>query len=191
MARNWFVNGETLVNVKGRSDSSIGSLSELGLADGPIVIRPNFRHRDITLDAWGSEVPAEVQFMLADVTVEMTLVHIDRDVLDTCILESMAGAPAIGQCRRAGALMGNNLARFAAGGATGNHYIGLNLSSPIGGKPWRFYFSYLTGPAMDHPVGTEKSLTRLTWRAIPYTTDPYGSGSGAQTSPIWDHVADN
>src|SRR5581483_5195340 len=142
MGRDFQINGETMVYVKGSNASAIASITELGLSEGPITLTLDFRHRDINVDAWGGEIPPEVQVMLAAVNISMPLIHLDRDILDTCIRESMGGAPAIGQLARAGARMGNNTVRFSAA----NHYIGLNLASPVGNKPWRFFTSYLTGP---------------------------------------------
>lgn len=203
MSRSYFVNGETMVYVKGRSDSAIASLSELGLTDeqGIVTISLNFAHEEINVDAWRG-APAEMQWMLADATITMTLINFDYNVLNTCLLLSMGGAPGmnVGQMGRAGQLMGNGLPRFAPapnGGAAstgtnaGNNYIGLNLSSPVGQLPWRFFFAYLAQPPINIPLGTQKSLMRLTWRAIPYTTDPWGNGTGAYAYPLFDHTLDN
>lgn len=158
----------------------------MGLAVDRITIQPNFRHRDITLDAWGGEVPAEVQAMLFDVNISMALVYFDNTVKDVCLQLSIGGAGAIGQTTRAGTLLGNGVGRFAVG----NNYIGLNIASPIGQKPWRFYFTYLTGPPMEYPLGTEKTIMVLNWRAIPYVVDPWRGGLGATNYPIWDHSLD-
>lgn len=190
MARDFFINGESLVLVKGRADSAIGALTQLGLSDGPIRVTLDHRHMDIQVDAWGGEIPPEVQYKLSSVSVSMNLVHFDRAVLDVCLAESMAGVVTIGSVGRAGARMGNGLPRFAAGGVNGNHYIGLNIVSPIAGYPWRFLFSYLTGPPMEFPLGTERSVVQLNWRAIPYTVDPYGGGTGSLNSPLWDYTLD-
>lgn len=189
MARDFFINGESLVYVKGRSDSGIGSLTELGLANAPIVITPIFHHKPINVNAWG-DAPAEMQFMLAEVRISITLIHFDSGVLDTCITESMAGAPSIGSLPRAGARMGNNTARFAAGGAGGNHYIGLNIASPVGIKPYRFYYAFLAERPLEFPLGAERSAVQTFWRAIPYTQDPWGGGTGARGAIIWDNVLD-
>lgn len=186
MARDFFINGESMVSVKGAAGTSINPLIQLGLSDGPIRVSLDFRHRDIQVDAWGNEIPPEVQFMLAAATITMTLVHFDRDVLDVCVQESFGGAAAPGFLTRAGSRLGNNAARFAAT----NHYIGLNILSPVAAKPWRFYFTYLTGTPVEFPLGTEKSLVQLTWRAIPYTQDPWNGGLGALGSPLWDYTLD-
>src|SRR6266576_3354740 len=175
MARDWMINGPALVTVKGRSDSLIGGLSQLGLTSEPVTITPVFHHKDIRLDAYGGMdgVPAEVQFMLSEVRVDMTLIHYDPLILDVCMNESMGGAPLNGQMSFAGATLGNNQIRFAPGGILGNHYIGLNISSPVFGKPYRFFYSFLTEQPVVIPLGAEKSMVKCQWRVIPYTQDPY------------------
>lgn len=179
------------MSVKGNTSSAIPSLTQFGLSEGPIRVIPEFRHRDITLDAWGGEVAAETQFMLAAVTVSMNLIHFDRSVLDTVLLESMGGAPAIGQLARAGSRLGNNLPRFGAAGGLANHFMGLNIASPIANKTWRFFFSYLTQTPMEFPLGTEKSVVQLNWRVIPYTQDPWNNGLGAQGALLFDYGQDS
>jgi len=183
LSRTFYVNGETMVTVK----SSTFSLSQLGLAEAPIAVSMDFRHKDVVLDAWGSEIPADVQFKLAACNIQMTLIHFDPAVLDQCLQNSMATTTAIGTTGRAGTLMGGGVGRFVAG----NYYIGLNLASPVFGKPWRFFYAYLTQQPMTFPLGTEKSITTLNWRAVPYTTDPWGGGTGALGAQLWDYNADN
>ena len=186
MARDYFINGESLVSFKGNSASSIGSLTQLGLSTDPIRVTLELHHKDIIVDAWGPEVPADVQQFLAAVTVNINFIHIDRTVLDYCLQESMGGTTAVGTLARAGLRLGGGVSRFAVG----NHYIGLNISSPVAAKPWRFYFAYLTGTPVDVPLGTEKSVISTTWRVIPYTTDPYGGGTGSLGTLLWDHILD-
>jgi hypothetical protein len=197
MARDFYINGETMVFVKAKADSPFGgNMTQLGLAEDPIKVTPKFIHKDINVDAWG-EAPAEVQFMLAELSISMNLIHFDRSIIDACMQLSMGGAPAIGQLTRAGARLGNNAARFAAGGpGVGNFYIGLNLTSPIGAKPWRFYYTYLTGQPAEFPLGVDRSVIRMNWRCIPYTQDPWGSPTattttGAQGYQLWDYTLDS
>ena len=203
MARGWYVNGETLVLVKGRSDSAIGSLSQLGLSPQPISVEPQYYHEDINVDAWG-RAPADVQFMLGTLNVRMTLVNVDMGVLAVCMALSQGGASdaialagnfqAAGVMNRAGTVMGGyptSLGRFVPG----NNYIGLNLSAPIGNIPYRFFYSYLAQPPVVIPLGTEKSVITLNWRVIPYTTDPAnivnGVITGATNYPLWDCTLDS
>ena len=183
-----FINGESMVSVKGNVNTTIASISQLGLSDGSIRVSPEFRHKDLMVDAWGAEMPADVQFKLAAVRITMTLIHFDRTVMDQCIIEGMAGAGggAVGALARAGLRMGGGNARFAAN----NHYIGLNIASPISSKPWRFYYAYLAGTPMEFPLGVESSIVTLNWRAVPYTTDPWGGGTGSAGVVLWDHTLD-
>lgn len=184
MVRDFFITGECLVLVKSRSDSSIGSLTQLGLSPERIAVTPIFKHKDINVDAWG-EAAVDVQWMLAEARVRMTLVHYDRSVIDECMRLSMGFPTAVGQLARAGTRLGGGLARFAVG----NNYIGLNLTAPIGNKPWRFYYAYLMGQP-EFPLGVEKSVVTLDWRVLPYTTDPWGGGTGAQNYVLWDYAND-
>lgn len=186
MARTFFVNGESMVTVRGNSSSSIGSTTQLGLSDGPIRISIEFRHKDIQVDAFGGEIPPDVQWMLAAASISMTLVHYDVNVLQSCIQESMASSSSEGTMSRAGDLMGGGNPLYSAG----NSYIALGILSPVGNIPWRFYASYLTGNPITYPLGTEKSLVQMNWRAIPYAQDPWGGGTGAQGVILYDHGTD-
>ena len=185
MARQYQVAGEGLVQVK----NAAIALAQLGLTDSSITIHFNFHHFDIHVDAWGGVQgpPPEIQLMLADVTISMSLVHFDAAVLNSCISESMGGAATVGTVQRAGSRMGNDVALQAAN----NRFIQLGISAPISGAPWRFFAAYLTNNPLIFPVGAERSVAVCNWRAIPYPPggDPYNSGSGAGGVAIWDRSA--
>lgn len=187
MARDFSINGESLVQVKGAAGTTIANLAELGLAEGPISVTLDLRHKDILLDAWGGEIPADVQVMLGAANIAMGLIHMDLAVLDECLRLSFGGPATMGQVSRAGTRLGANTARLAAGWK----YVSLNISSPIAGRPWRFYNAYLTGPPLVYPLGTEKSVAVLNWRAIPYTTDPWQGGVGAANQILFDRTLDS
>lgn len=197
MSRDFFINGESMILVKGRSDSAISVATQLGLADSPIRLTPELRRKDLHVDAWGSELPADVQIFLAAVTVRINFIHFDRSILDTCIGLSMGGVTtgSVGQLTRAGTRMGGGLPRFAVG----NNYIGLNITSPVGNKPWRFYYAYLADTPFEFPLGTDASVVSTTWRVVPYTQDPWGGGSGENTVAgtgaagyiLWDYLQDS
>jgi len=199
MARQFYVAGEVMVYVRGNANvAGMNSLTQLGLSDTSISVSLDYRHRDIMVDAWGnSEIPADVQTFLTAANIQMTLIHFDLTILNQCLMESQGGPTngTIGTEQRAGTLMGGNVALYAAG----NHYMQLYLTNPVGGQPWNFYAAYLTGPPMQFPMGTEKSIVTLNWRAIPYGgVDPYGTsaqggaaGTGAQGTPLYDHVVQN
>lgn len=170
MARDFRINGEALVTVKGGehlSGFALGSLTELGLTTDEIRVVPRYYHRDLRVDDYGSDVPAETLGMLADCTVRMTLIHYDDAALSSCLRESAAGgrfANVDGRFNPAGTPMGNYCPLFASG----CHYISLNVLSPQGDLPWRFPTSYMTGPPVEVPLGTKASAVMVNWRAIPY-----------------------
>jgi len=185
--RNFFINGETLVRVRGAVGGPLASVTELGLAEGPIGISMTFHHADIKVDAWGGTEgpPPEVQFMGAEATVNMDLVHVDRNVLDYCIAAAM-GRTVIGTLPSAGTRMGSltNGLRFQSLWK----YLAVYLSSPDAGKPWAFLSCYLATPPLELSCGVRRSIFRLNWRVIPYRRDPWNSGSGASGTFLWAHV---
>lgn len=190
MSRDYFINGECMVYVKGNSSSSISTLTELGLSMDQVQIKPNFRHKPIKVDNWW-ECEPEVQVQMQNVMISMTLVHFDPAVLDVVIQESMGGVAAPGVMPRAGTRLGNGLARFAVGGGKANHFIGLNLTSPVASKPWRFYHCYLADSPYNYPIGVERSPVTLNFKAIPYAPDPWNGGSGLAGVVIYDHTLDS
>lgn len=227
MSREFFINGETLVTVKGGQHTSgllylpntateyqigVGNVkaiasgapaAELGLAVDQIQVTPRWKHRDFRADDFGPDVPPEVMVNIADVQIHMTLIHFDHDVLDGCWSEAMGGAggeavdaggivlPLLGQVLGAGALMGGGLPLLASG----NHFISLNLLSPVGKKPYHFPAAYLTEDPVHFPLGTGTSAVALNWRAIPYhnqtgTQNPFASEIRSSGLVLWDYVPD-
>ena len=156
MARNYFVNGNTLVTADG---------SELGIAESSVSITINPKHLEIKVSTFGPDVPPEVQAMLADANIGMVLVNFDIAVLNTCIRKSMAAA-TLGTMQIAGTLMGAN-----------SHFVSLRIASPTGGVPWTFPSCYLTGSPITWPLGNERSLVSLNFKAIPYVADPASSAN--------------
>lgn len=204
MARDFIINGETLVKVKGMGalsqDPTVVSpqpkLWELGLAADDVRVIPRFHHKDVMVDDFGPEVPAEVIWMLAEVGITMTLVHYDRGVLDRCLAESMGGwatgVQEAGTLTGMGTLMGGGRPRFSEN----CHFISLNLLSPVLAQPWRFPTAYLAGLPAEVPLGTKRSLVRLNWRAVPYRPF-FTTADGTTTQEIksagavlWDREAD-
>ena len=167
----------------------IASLSELGLTDrdGIVRIMPEWRHRDVRVDDFGPEVPAEIQWQLASVRVSMTLVHYDRSVLDQCMMEAMGGSASgpLQAFAAAGVLVpaGQTLGRYKAMFSSGNHYISLNIDSRNSFYPWRIRTCYLEAPPLKIPLGTRRSHVELSWRGIPYTVPMLVSGGTLGSSP--------
>jgi hypothetical protein len=173
MPRDFRINGETLVKVKGGAHLSghvVGNLTELGLAVDQITVVPKFRHQELKVNDFGPDVPAEVLTMLAEVMIRMNLVHYDHSALDVCIAEAMGGTgdffTEAGTLAPAGTPLGAGIALHASG----NHYISVNLLSPVLDRPWRFRACYLADQPIEYPLGTKASVVSLTWRCIPYTT---------------------
>jgi hypothetical protein len=186
MPRIFYVNGETMVTVTGAAGTAISTLrTQLGLATNAVQVTQTYHQKDIIVDAYGQQNPPELQVFGGEAMITMDLVDFDPLVLAECIRLSMGGAPAEGLLARAGALMGGGVAL----GVAGNNYINLNLSSPVAGLPYNFPSAYLHQQPVVIPLGTEKSITRLTWRAIAYSVDPWNNGLGSFGAVLYNRVA--
>lgn len=173
--RDFIINGEALVRVKGNGElakpESSGlspgdartGLWELGLADAGITITPRFYHMDVKADDYGPGVPADVRWMLAEATIRMNLIHYDTDILENCIVESMAGGFG-GRMMGAGTSMGGGRPPMSSG----CHYISLNILSPVLDQPWRFPTAYLSETPVTRSLGAGATIAECNWRAIPY-----------------------
>src|SRR4051812_41229379 len=111
-----------MVSVRGGAHLSgvMSRPTQLGLAEKGILVRPNWWHRDLHYDDFGLNIPPEVMWMLADVSIRMRLIHYDQIILDTCMIEAAAGGAFsvtsfAGLLNPMGSLMGNNLPLFASG----------------------------------------------------------------------------
>ena len=181
MARDFHIEGETLVRVRFGAHISGNVRKELGLAQEDVIVTPNFRHRDVIIDDFGPNIPPEILWQLADVRIRMTLIHFDEHILDICTSESMAGGvdavfKEAGTMAPAGHLMGGGGPLLSSG----NHFIQVNLAAPQLGIPWRFFASYLCEQPLRYPLGTRVMAVGCNWRAIPYT--PLISGSSVVSS---------
>ena len=202
MVRAFQINGATLVKVKGGGALASPSLPnearlrELGLAADKIEIVPKWRHEEIHVDDFGPNIPVELQWMLAEVMIRMRLIHFDDTILTACITESMGGGTE-GVMAPAGRPMGAGKAMFQPG----NHYMSLNLLSPVLNKPWRFKSCLLVTEPLSTPLGTEAIAVDCMWRAIPYALAGAGynlaAGAGvpgelvSSGTVLWDHTLDD
>lgn len=167
MALGYTVNGETQISYDG---------NVLGLAESPVQVVITPKYKDIIVDAWGPSVPPEVQYFLAEARISFTLVYFDNVVVNSIWTNMMGGAlpnGTIGQTSRAGTLMSPYMKT-------------LSLSSPVLGRPWTFNNVYAETSG-TYPLGTEKTLLSMSFRAlpIPATGNPYGGGTGAQGTVLW------
>jgi len=201
MARDIQVNGETLVNVRfgahvpvsvSNIPGSSTNLSQLGLSSDPIKITYEFYHQDLRADDFGPNCPPDVQSMMATVKIGMRLVHYDKTILDYCTAAAMGGIRLIGGAPQlpgvmepAGKMLGANRTYLASG----YHFIGLNLVSAIT-SGYHFPAAYLETPPYVVPLGTERSIVDLNWRAIPYQR-PNLSGDVISSGVIlWNYTLD-
>ena len=199
MGRNLVINGEAMTWVKfgkhigitnsvpGVSGSQV--LFELGLASEEIRVTPKYNHMDLPADDYGRETSPETLWMGAECNVQMTLVHYDPYVLDAIMNESMGGfelGEDPGVLAPIGRPMGANVPMYSSG----NHYMSLNILSPVQDMPYRFRTGYLTGPPVEIPLGTSRTLAKLNWRFIPYAR-PNASGEVYSSGVVlWDRELD-
>lgn len=144
---------------------------------------------------FGPQTPPDVQTALADVTVTMTLIHFDQQILRACIQEALGGGTE--------GVMNGSMIPLGSGWPLFNancHFISLNVLSPVGNVPWRFRASYMTGLPLEIPLGTKASVVQIAFRAIPYvpgtvpSTNPnivnINSEIRAKGTVLWDHNSD-
>lgn len=198
MARDFQINGESMISVRGSSSAElINEVQELGLTESPIRVSVEENYMDMIVDAWGNRVPADVQVMPGAATITMPLIHFDRQVLEDCMRESRGGATGTatagpGTAGRAGIRLGGGGLRFSAA----CHYFSVYISSPQSAIPWRFFFCYMPGTPYEYPLGTERTVALVTFRCIPYCgEDPYSGGltyggsttaDGSFNALLWD-----
>ncbi len=192
MGRDIQIVGPVMASVIGGSHMSgtiYGKLSQLGMSVGQITISPQFKQRGIKVDDFGSEVPAEVQFLMSEVNISVQLVQYDREVLDAVMQESQGGGGGFadaGTLAPAGTLLGNGRAVLTSG----NHYTRLNLvtltPAPAG---WRFRSTYLND-SVEIPIGTERTIAVLNFKAIPYAFPNFSGEISSSGIILWDHNTD-
>lgn len=197
--RDFFVNGPALVKIKGNgalanATTHVAALHELGLSSDAISITPRFVYKPQKLADYGDDIAPDTIWMMADCTITMTLIYFNPFVLRGCLMESMAGGgripgvedpffggqltPVDGVLPAAGTPMGAMIPLMTSG----NHYMSLNILSPNAEYPWRFPASCLAEQPMEMPLGTAKSMVKLTWKAIPYPNLTLG-GAGQKLFP--------
>lgn len=201
MARDFQINGECLVKVLGGEHLTSGfggTPTELGLCSDSIVVAPRFIHRDLYCDDFGPDVPVEVMTNLAWVDIRMTLIHYDKKILEICMAESLGGALVPTPPSTAPMAMMPAFRPLGANkplGASGCHYLSLNLTSPQLDYPLRFPASYLTERPVEYPIGTRVSEVALQWRAIPYRQMFSANANKdaellASGTPLWHYSLD-
>lgn len=186
MARDFHIYSSTMVSanfgahIPANTFTGIANGSrfvDLGLTVDPIQVSLNFKHQDVRTDAYGTEIPVDQQFILADATIRTKLVNWDDTYLKLCMQEACAGGwfgTAGGtSLANAGTLMGGVGPPAIAGvpfiPPSGYHYVSLNLFSVASGTlPYRFPAAYLSQRPIEFNIGSQRSVMDCTWRAIPF-----------------------
>ncbi len=182
MARDYYINGETMVYIKGRAPYA--AKTELGLSDQPIRVSVEYQNLGIQVNAYG-QVPPERQAMGSMARVYMSLVHFDKTALRFLIQEATGGGPSIGTLGHAGT-------RYGGGQVIGHpecHYVSLGIESALGQDPWTFAYGVLANNPLEWPLGAERSIVSLSWEIVPYSVDPWNAGQGSYGVPLWTHTA--
>lgn len=188
MARQYWVNGETMVYVRATFDFQDTQVFELGLCDGPIRIQPRFFHEDLKADDYGDQTPADIRCLAADCTISMNLVHFDRIVLNRCWMLAMGSPSVFGQIGPVGRIMGEGKGPGARNLFVRLMLVPLNLQTI-----WRFPAAYITGQPLEYPLGTQRTVANVTWRAIPYMLpssdyrQSYYKEVVSKNAVLWDH----
>lgn len=123
---------------------------ELGYSLDSIKIIPIFYHQDIHTDDFGSSVPALILGMLAEVRIEMQLVYYDTTTLYLAWMDS-GNEESFGKFAGAGKII------------TGKE---LKIEGANSDLNWTFPKAFLTERPLEYPLGNERSIVRLTWRAV-------------------------
>lgn len=178
MARDFVINGPTMVHVKGGAHGALTEYTELGLSVDQIRVVPNFGHEDVPCTDFGPNAPPDVLTRLASVRVDLTLVHYDADVLHYLLNESLGwGEPNLTDVRMApnGTPLGAGLPMYASG----NHLVTVSLTAAhMGGNVVEgndltrpdvvFRSCYLDDVPAVIPLGTNATQAAVRLRAIPY-----------------------
>lgn len=183
MSRRYIIYEECMVMVKIGASTPV----ELGLTSEPIHIAERLYHHDINIDDFGPNIPAAVLTMGGDVTIRMTLVHYDPDVMDDCIAQAKGRSDGF-----PGVLGAVGTPIFSRPRGLG---IRLNLI-PLKEKPWRFFSAHLDGNPLEIPIGTERTLLAANWRALPNKSADFIEYRGnvgeirSAEAIIWDNGID-
>lgn len=170
-----------MIQVKGHANSSLSSLTNLGVTSDPISITFTGKPDPILTDPTGKGVPIDYQTFGGLATISFNLIHFDKVVLEQMNALSQGGTFP-GTMGRAGQIMGNGLARLASGWL----FFGMNVLAPVAGSGFNFKACVINN--YNIPLGTEKTIVPVSIQAIPYVADP---ASGLALSVLWNNTLDS
>lgn len=168
MPRTFYINGESMITIGPMG--SLTPLVQLGLTEDRVEVSLRVHSEPLYVDAFGKLNPANEQVFGGEAIITMHLIHFDPVQLAVCAKSAFNG-PKEGYLGRAG------LTRDATGGG----FISLGIASPIAGLPFIFPTAYLRDDPYRMPLGNEKTVATLIWRALAYPIggDPWGGGTGS------------
>lgn len=191
MPRNFVINGESMVSVTGPDGVAfLSGGSQLGLTTDAITVDLEINSEPLIVDAYGKNNPVDEQVFGGTATIVMNLIHFNAGVLAAIVQMQF---PAYGVTVAEGAL-GRAGSRRGGGinlGAPGNNYITLSIYNAVPNSAstvqscFQFPTAYLKEQPYHFPLGTEKSVVRLVWRALAYSVDPWNNGTGSQGVPLY------
>lgn len=198
MTRSIVVPGETMVYLRfgehlsgqfGATEEKFNYV-ELGLAADGVRLTPSHYYDDIKVDDFGRHACVDVQHGLASVSIDLSLMHYDREVLWAAQDESLGGA---------GTRVVNGAAESTPGAVppagklqagrrpiywSGNHFFSVLLGQTSQTFATRYIACQLTNPSPGVTrLAANAEPVNLSFRAIPYW-NPVRSG-GTITDPAF------
>lgn len=159
--------------------------AQLGLSSEPIEVRLTIHSEPLIVDAYGKNNPVDEQVFGGEATMIMSLIHFDPVILAECVRLSFSGATAEGLLGTAGQRRGGAISL----GSAGNNLMCLSITSPVGNfLPYTFHAAYLKEEPYRYPIGAEKSVVVLIWKALAYSIDPWNAGAGSLGVPLYSRV---
>lgn len=162
MAMQLHVSGEARVRT---GTGAANALEDLAVCVNGVTITFSPNNEDVIVDTFGPTTPFDIQQFLATATIEAEMVFFDEGVWERAVQRSMANA-SWGTMPPAGTLLGQSGSLFR-----------VLVLSPYEGIPYNFPACYIAD-SMTIPIGTRRTLPKVTFKAIPYT-GLAGTSSGA------------
>lgn len=185
MPRAFQINGESLVVVTGPAGSAIAVPTQLGLSSDAVRVTMYEVSEEVHVDAYGKGNPVDEQVFGGWARIEMNMVHFSQLTLAECVRLAFPGALVEGSLGSAGRLRGNQV---PVGNAFSS-FITLNIASPRESLPYNFLTAWLAEQPYMMPLGTERSIARLIWKANAYSVDPWNGGAGSLGAVLYNRVA--
>jgi hypothetical protein len=153
MAMQVHLNGEARIRT---GTGAANALEDWGVSVNGVNMTFDPMTEDVITDTFGPMVPFDFQQFLETATIEIEFVFYDSGVWQRSISRTLANA-ARGTMPAAGTLLGQ-----------GGFLFRLLVNSPTDGDPYNFLACKIE-QGMSVPVGTRRTMPKVTCKAIPYT----------------------